>query len=163
MTHTFKVGDLVEIVDHSDAHGDVGRIWVIQDNGIITVELEECVWPVRADEIRTISGNNREAACTLTTGVVSSAALMTPPLCFTNTVRVVLIQHHGHKYSPHDRVKYSHLIASTETPPPYTRVKTLCGLSRLMYFAQIDRLGGLRLCARCEKIAKQNELSDLGS
>lgn len=29
-------------------------------------------------------GNNREAASTLTTGVVSSAALMTPPLCFTN-------------------------------------------------------------------------------
>lgn len=55
MTHTFKAGDLVEIVDHSDAHGDVGRIWIIQDNGIIIVELEECVWPVRTDEIRIVN------------------------------------------------------------------------------------------------------------
>lgn len=84
MTHTFKVGDLVEIVDHSDAHGDVGRIWIIQDNGIIIVELEECVWPVDADQIRAITGNNREAARTLTTGVVSLSGISeTPPLCFT--------------------------------------------------------------------------------
>ena len=84
MTHTFKVGDQVEIVDGSDAHGDVGRIWVIQDNGIIIVELEECVWPVDANEIIPVSGNNREAASTLTTGVVSLSGIGTPPLCFTN-------------------------------------------------------------------------------
>ncbi len=54
MTHTFKVGDQVEIVDGSEAHGDVGRIWIIQDNGIILVELEECVWPTFASEIRPI-------------------------------------------------------------------------------------------------------------
>lgn len=54
MTHTFKVGDLVEVVDGSEAHGDVGRIWVVQDNGMILVELEECVWPVDANQIRVV-------------------------------------------------------------------------------------------------------------
>ncbi len=84
MTHTFKVGDQVEIVDGSEAHGDVGRIWIIQDNGVIIVELEECVWPTFASEIRPINGNNREAASTLKTGVVSLSGIEdTPPLCFT--------------------------------------------------------------------------------
>ena len=49
----WAVGDAVVIADHSDAHGDKGRVDHIQDNGIILVELEQgCIWPVTADELQ---------------------------------------------------------------------------------------------------------------
>jgi len=47
------IGDAVVIADHSEAHGDKGRVDFIQDNGIILVELEQgCMWPVTADELQ---------------------------------------------------------------------------------------------------------------
>ena len=44
----FKEGDKVIINDFSEAHGDKGKIWTIQYNGIILVELDEegGIWPV---------------------------------------------------------------------------------------------------------------------
>ena len=51
--HGYAVGDAVTITDHSEAHGDKGAIWHIQDDGIILVELEQgCIWPVTADELQ---------------------------------------------------------------------------------------------------------------
>jgi len=51
--HPWTVGDKVVIADHSEAHGDKGRIDCIQDNGIILVELDQgCIWPVTADELK---------------------------------------------------------------------------------------------------------------
>ncbi len=49
----WSVGDKVVIADHSEAHGDRGKIDRIQDNGIILVELDQgCIWPVTADELK---------------------------------------------------------------------------------------------------------------
>ena len=49
----WAVGDSVVIADHSEAHGDKGRVDFIQENGIILVELEQgCIWPVTADELQ---------------------------------------------------------------------------------------------------------------
>ena len=49
----WKVGDAVVIDDGSIAHGDVGKVWCIEADGLILVELEECLWPIlRADDIR---------------------------------------------------------------------------------------------------------------
>lgn len=46
-------GDRVRICDGSEAHGDTGGIWTIQDNGIYLVELDDggCLWPVERHEI----------------------------------------------------------------------------------------------------------------
>jgi hypothetical protein len=46
-----KVGDHVRIIDFSEAHGDLGVIDFIQDNGIILVELTEygTIWPILED------------------------------------------------------------------------------------------------------------------
>lgn len=42
-----KIGDRVIVMDGSEAHGDRGVIAIIQNNGIILVELDEgCLWPV---------------------------------------------------------------------------------------------------------------------
>jgi len=50
-----KEGDRVIIQDFSDAHGDNGTVWAIQDNGIILVELDtsyDCsvLWPVTSEK-----------------------------------------------------------------------------------------------------------------
>ena len=50
----WKVGDAVVINDGSEAHGDVGEVWGLLDNGFILVELENCLWPVHANEIRRV-------------------------------------------------------------------------------------------------------------
>lgn len=43
---SLSVGDVITITDYSDAHGDNGIVWRIQDNGIVLVELENgCLWP----------------------------------------------------------------------------------------------------------------------
>ena len=55
----FKEGDRVIINDFSEAHGDKGVIWRIENNGIILVELDEegCIWPVFSeDELKKIYG-----------------------------------------------------------------------------------------------------------
>jgi len=51
------VGDKVRVMDYSEAHGDIGVIDIMQDNGIIWVELTEygCLWPVFADWIEVIN------------------------------------------------------------------------------------------------------------
>jgi len=51
-----KVGDRVVVCDHSEAHGDIGTIYIILNNGIILVDLEECLslWPVYDDELELI-------------------------------------------------------------------------------------------------------------
>ena len=49
----WAVGDSVIVADHSEAHGDKGRVDHIQADGIILVELEQgCIWPVTADELQ---------------------------------------------------------------------------------------------------------------
>ena len=54
----WAVGDSVVIADHSEAHGDKGRVDFIQENGIILVELEQgCIWPVTADELQSNAAN----------------------------------------------------------------------------------------------------------
>ncbi len=47
-----ELEDKVVVWDFSEAHGDVGFIWCIQDNGIILVELEEtgATWPVLGEK-----------------------------------------------------------------------------------------------------------------
>ena len=59
-----KVGDKVIIQDFSDAHGDTGTIYAIQDDGIILVEFdaneekgieEGTLWPILSeDELKLI-------------------------------------------------------------------------------------------------------------
>ncbi len=49
----YAAGDAVEICDHSEAHGDKGKVLWTQEDGLIIVELETgCCWPVTADELR---------------------------------------------------------------------------------------------------------------
>lgn len=48
---TWTVGDVVEIIDHSDAHGDIGTIYAIGSETIL-VELADCLWPVTPTQIR---------------------------------------------------------------------------------------------------------------
>lgn len=49
----FVAGDTVEICDHSEAHGDKGRVLWTQEDGIIIVELESGVcWPVTSEELK---------------------------------------------------------------------------------------------------------------
>jgi len=49
----YAAGDAVEICDHSEAHGDKGKVLWIQKDGLIIVELESgCCWPVTADELK---------------------------------------------------------------------------------------------------------------
>lgn len=46
-----REGDRVIVQDHSEAHGDHGTVWHIQDNGIIVVELDSgCLWPILVGE-----------------------------------------------------------------------------------------------------------------
>jgi hypothetical protein len=61
----FKVGDTVKIIDGSEAHNNVGKIWHIQISGagddlylievdcsdLIDCEYESYIWPVTKDEI----------------------------------------------------------------------------------------------------------------
>ena len=44
----FKEGDRVIINDFSEAQGDKGKVWKVENNGIILVELDEegYLWPV---------------------------------------------------------------------------------------------------------------------
>ena len=49
---SFKEGDKVRIVDGSEAHNDIGLVDWIQADGIILVDLGECIWPVTEQEIR---------------------------------------------------------------------------------------------------------------
>jgi hypothetical protein len=48
----WKVGDACVICDYSEAHGDKGVIYFVQTNGIILVELDECIWPVEVTGIK---------------------------------------------------------------------------------------------------------------
>jgi len=55
-----KVGDRVRIIDHSEAHGDIGVVWSIESNGIVLVELPQgCLWPCSADEIEVCNWQTR--------------------------------------------------------------------------------------------------------
>jgi hypothetical protein len=46
-------GDAVEVCDHSEAHGDKGKVLWTQKDGLIIVELESgCCWPVTAEELK---------------------------------------------------------------------------------------------------------------
>jgi hypothetical protein len=45
-----KRGDIVRIVDGSEAHGDIGIVHDVQRNGIVLVNLAECAWPVDASD-----------------------------------------------------------------------------------------------------------------
>lgn len=56
-----KPGDRVIIQDHSDAHGNHGTVWLIQNNGVILVELDPneediesygVLWPVDENELK---------------------------------------------------------------------------------------------------------------
>ena len=50
---SFKIGDRVRIVDGSEAHGDMGKVDWIQQDGLIFVELDAgCIWPVTEHEVR---------------------------------------------------------------------------------------------------------------
>jgi len=49
----YAAGDAVEICDHSEAHGDKGKVLWTQRDGLIIVELESgCCWPVTAEELK---------------------------------------------------------------------------------------------------------------
>jgi hypothetical protein len=52
-----KIGDRVKIVDGSEAHGDIGIVEFIQDNGIILIELDDygCLWPVTESGITPVT------------------------------------------------------------------------------------------------------------
>jgi hypothetical protein len=51
--HGYAAGDAVEICDHSEAHGDKGKVLWKQKDGLIIVELESgCCWPVTAEELK---------------------------------------------------------------------------------------------------------------
>ena len=50
METKFKEGDNVIVQDYSEAHGDLGKIWKIQANGIVLIDLGECIWPVYSEE-----------------------------------------------------------------------------------------------------------------
>ena len=53
MTREWQPGDRVRVCDQSEAHGDLGTVDTIQENGIILVELEGrggCLWPVFGGE-----------------------------------------------------------------------------------------------------------------
>lgn len=55
-----KKGDRVYIADFSDAHGDAGTIYDIQDDGLIIVDLGECLWPVFSErDLRTVVTGRR--------------------------------------------------------------------------------------------------------
>ena len=55
MSVAFNVGDSVRISDGSEAHGERGTIWAIQDNGITLVELEiGILWPIESEHIKKI-------------------------------------------------------------------------------------------------------------
>lgn len=43
----YHEGDRVRIVDGSEANGDTGTIWRIQENGVYLVELDvhHAIWP----------------------------------------------------------------------------------------------------------------------
>ncbi len=47
----WKPGDRVRVVDGSEAHGDLGAVWLVQDNGIVMVELDGygSLWPILED------------------------------------------------------------------------------------------------------------------
>ena len=51
---SYAAGARVQITDHSEAHGDIGTVLWVQNNGLIIVELdgEKCCWPVTADELK---------------------------------------------------------------------------------------------------------------
>lgn len=49
---SFKQGDKVRVVDGSEAHNDIGVVDWVQADGIILVDLGECIWPVTEREIR---------------------------------------------------------------------------------------------------------------
>jgi hypothetical protein len=49
----YAAGVVVEICDHSEAHGDKGTVLWTQADGLIIVELEGgACWPVTADELK---------------------------------------------------------------------------------------------------------------
>jgi hypothetical protein len=49
----YAAGDAVEICDHSEAHGDKGKVLWTQKDGLIIVELESgCCWPVTEEELK---------------------------------------------------------------------------------------------------------------
>jgi hypothetical protein len=49
----YEEGDVVEICDYSEAHGDKGIVLWTQEDGLIVVELECGVcWPVTAGELK---------------------------------------------------------------------------------------------------------------
>jgi hypothetical protein len=54
MSDTFSRGDLVEVRDGSEAHGEKGVVSWVQADGLVIVELAGCVWPVTADELRLV-------------------------------------------------------------------------------------------------------------
>jgi hypothetical protein len=49
----YAAGDAVEVCDHSEAHGDKGKVMWTQKDGLIIVELESgCCWPLTAEELK---------------------------------------------------------------------------------------------------------------
>jgi len=57
---SFKEGDKVRIVDGSEAHNDIGLVDWTQADGIILVDLGECIWPVTEREIRHVEDTEAE-------------------------------------------------------------------------------------------------------
>ncbi len=43
---------IVDAETLKQSRADAGTIWAIQENGLILVELAECLWPVNAEDIQ---------------------------------------------------------------------------------------------------------------
>lgn len=55
---TIREGTKVRICDGSEAHGDAGTVWRVQDDGIILVSLDDegCIWPCETRDFDIVEG-----------------------------------------------------------------------------------------------------------
>ena len=46
-----QIGDCVTINDHSEAQGYPGKVFDIHENGLVLIDIGDCLWPVYKHEI----------------------------------------------------------------------------------------------------------------